>query len=542
MSEDAQVREAMIPGCEDISSSPSTPLGSLKECLGKPKFSIVSSTPNNQLDLECDKTVILEHKNSPSNLNEQQPPFSPLTDDENSGNLKAHARDDSFLETYRMADPNNAAGSFVSMDETNLVPLTPYSQGESMKECDIVTLQHNLELSQAALEASEQQLKGARKQVLFLEKKCADLELVQQPLSTSSSNSQDSVSNHNHRDILERLRAKNAALIEQCSLLQTMSDKDADVIRDLRNSYASIHQQKVEMEVDFCNQLSAMSATARCIQDDSMEQLKAKQNVIATLKSHIHNQDNRIIQMQEELYHLKDELLNRAKVEVNTDESSEGSSNYHSPSKVLILEQEKKLLLDRVEFLTLNRTSMTEEVDDLRDQVSRLINLDTKVVPHLKEQLEATRDTLKALEREMQTILSNHAKTVEELENSLLAANTDKIRLEEDFLQQIAGLTRQKREIVLDYQTENSEKDRIIKHLEKQVKSLRDTIIQLQSKSELEEITGREETERLYQMQLVTERELSEQVAIIQELKISIREEKQKNLALSKELKKITQN
>ncbi len=102
--------------------------------------------------------------------------------------------------------------------------------------------------------------------------------------------------------------------------------------------------------------------------------------------------------------------------------------------------------------------------------------------------------------------------------------------------------TRGRREIVLDYQTENSEKDRIIKHLEKQVKSLRDTIIQLQSKSELEEITGREETERLYQMQLITERELSEQVAIIQELKISIREEKQKNLALSKELKKMTQN
>lgn len=222
-----------------------------------------------------------------------------------------------------------------------------------MKECDIVTLQHNLELSQAALEASEQQLKEAREQVLFLEKKCADLELVQQQVSTSSSNSQDSVSNHNHRDILERLRAKNAALIEQCSFLQTMSDKDADVIRDLRNSHASIHQQKVEMEVDFCNQLSAISATARCIQDDSMEQLKAKQNVIATLKSHIHNQDNRIIQMQEELYHLKDELLNRAKVEVNTDESSEGSSNNQSPSKVLILEQEKKLLLDRIEFLTL---------------------------------------------------------------------------------------------------------------------------------------------------------------------------------------------
>jgi hypothetical protein len=246
--------------------------------------------------------------------------------------------------------------------------------------------------------------------------------------------------------------------------------------------------------------------------------------------------------MQEELYHLKDELLNRAKVEVNTDESSEGSSNNQSPSKVLILEQEKKLLLDRIEFLTLNRTSMTEEVDDLRDQVSRLINLDTKVVPHLEEELEATRDTLKTLEREMQTILSNHAKTVEDLENSLLTANMDKTRLEEDFLQQIAGLTRQKREIVLDYQTENSEKDRIIKHLEKQVKSLRDTIIQLQSKSELEEITGREETERLYQMQLITERELSEQVAIIQELKISIREEKQKNLALSKELKKMTQN
>jgi hypothetical protein len=81
--------------------------------------------------------------------------------------------------------------------------------------------------------------------------------------------------------------------------------------------------------------------------------------------------------------------------------------------------------------------------------------------------------------------------------------------------------TRGRREIVLDYQTENSEKDRIIKHLEKQVKSLRDTIIQLQSKSELEEITGREETERLYQMQLITERELSEQVAIIQELKIN---------------------
>jgi len=53
--------------------------------------------------------------------------------------------------------------------------------------------------------------------------------------------------------------------------------------------------------------------------------------------------------------------------------------------------------------------------------------------------------------------------------------------------------TRGRREIVLDYQTENSEKDRIIKHLEKQVKSLRDTIIQLQSK----------------------------QVAIIQELKIN---------------------
>ena len=60
-----------------------------------------------------------------------------------------------------------------------------------MKECDNVTLQHNLELSQAALEASEQQLKEAREQVLFLEKKCADLELVQQQVSTSSSNSQE---------------------------------------------------------------------------------------------------------------------------------------------------------------------------------------------------------------------------------------------------------------------------------------------------------------------------------------------------------------
>lgn len=61
----------------------------------------------------------------------------------------------------------------------------------------------------------------------------------------------------------------------------------------------------------------------------------------------------------------------------------------------------------------------------------------------------------------------------------------------------------------------------------------------MQSKSELEEISGKEETERLFQMHMLTEEKLSEQDAIIQELKFSIREEQKLNASLAKELKKL---
>jgi len=397
---------------------------------------------------------------------------------------------------------------------------------ESVHQAQISTLQQRLRISQAALQSKEEQIKEAQNQIFVLQKKCADLEWAQ-------SNSQDA--NPNQRDALERLRAKNTALIEQCSLLQTMSDKDAATIRELRTAYANMTQQKTEMEVEFCNQLSTLSAAIKSTEDDNMEQLKAKQSTIFSLKKHSQQQENQIIQLQEEVYEMKEELLNKAK----TENSSSTGTLSHQPSKVLILEQEKKLLLERVEFLTLNRTSMTEEVDELRDQVGRLSDLECKVVPQLKEELEATRDTLKALEREMQMILKNHANSIEELQKSIVAADIEKRQLEEDFLQQIISLAKQKKSIVNDYQAENAEKGVFIKKIENQISSLKEKILQMQSKSELEEISGKEETERLFQMHMLTEEKLSEQDAIIQELKFSIREEQKLNASLAKELKKL---
>ena len=415
-----------------------------------------------------------------------------------------------------------------SSDSASLGPEEAALEEESAYQAQISTLQQRLRISKAALQSKEQQIKDAHTQILVLQKKCADLEWVQ-------SNSQDS--NPNQRDALERLRAKNTALIEQCSLLQTMSDKDAATIRELRTAFANMTQQKTEMEVEFCNQLSTLSAAIKSSEDDNMEQLKAKQSTILSLKKHSQQQQNQIIQLQEEVYSMKEELLNKAMIE---NSSSTGTPS-HQPSKVLILEQEKKLLLERVEFLTLNRTSMTEEVDELRDQVGMLSNLECKVVPQLKEELEATRDTLKALEREMQMILKNHANSIEELQKSIAAAGTEKRQLEEDFLQQILSLAKQKKSIVNDYQAENAEKGVLIKKLENQISSLKEKILQMQSKSELEEISGKEETERLFQMHMLTEEKLSEQDAIIQELKFSIREEQKLNASLTKELKKLRQ-
>ena len=416
---------------------------------------------------------------------------------------------------------------------------TTTSTDVSAYKAHIQNLQKRVKTSQSALQNSEQQLKQAQDQVATLTNKCAELEAATLPQSNNNN-----VSDPN-REMVERLRAKNVALIEQCSLLQTMSDKDAVIINHLRASYAQLSHQKMEMEVEFCNQLSSLSESIKSSEDDHTEQLKAKRDTIASLKAHVHNQDNSILRLQEEVYELKEAMLNRSKFDsISSTESEEesrrsGSNSIKEPSSmVLILEQEKKLLLERVEFLTLNRASLTEEVDELRDRAAGLSQLETKVIPQLKEQLEATRDELKSLEQELQMILKNNASAAEELQNSLMASEMEKTQLEEDFIQQIIQLNKQKKTIVLDYQSESEEKDVIIKKFEKQNASLREKIVQLQSQSELEEITGNEEVERLLQMNMVTEEKLSEQDATIQELKFSIREEKKLNAYLTKELKK----
>jgi len=425
------------------------------------------------------------------------------------------------------------------------------------KDKTVALLKSSLNETKKSLESVTKELQISKEQTLELAKKCSLMEAknlsyspstfatdvmdgmcgIEVTEQTNGSLKDDNVKAHpvysDDTELVSQLATKNAELAMRAAELDDIVERQAHKITLMQKQRTKLNEEKASSELEFMNQLTALSDSNKKVVETYEKQLHEKKNSNVVLRKDIfrmeakvrvaekeendwkkekqrmemiRGEEKRKMELFREEEKQKMELIReeeKKKIELEKKRQKEEEINSNDlitidqentdegakySTLVSVLEQECDLLQASVTSLTSERETHTKMISELEIKAAKLAELESDVIPNLEIQLESALKALNSLERDAEQNLRKIKTQQGALQRKHAIQQSAAAKREKELLNKVCEVETAKKAFAESFQELIQSKTFKINSLEASIKELKEEILDLRASLELDQI------------------------------------------------------